>query len=290
MQVVQVGRRVERSKIAVGQKRVRGGDLQPARQHGLEGVARGDVLLDAPNVILESLVGIGRDRRRKARHVVELERRRRTRLGQAREPAFDSVRRCVEESSQLGLARVVRHFHVRDDRGAVVEIVEDEERVGDHEHGVGQAAIVGRGVGKMLDRSHDVVAEIPHGPAGKARQAGHRDRGMPPQRAADVLQRGDVAVDHVPTRGRRPPRALAVSVSEHFSRVGGQKRVSGPPLAALQRLQKKSVRPPVELGEGGHRRVAVEHHLPRHGHHPARGASALGEGREAGGHCGAATR
>ena len=53
MEVVEVRCGIEGAKVPVGEKRVRRRHLEPARQHGLKGVAGRDVLLDAAHVRLE---------------------------------------------------------------------------------------------------------------------------------------------------------------------------------------------------------------------------------------------
>ena len=59
------------------------------------------------------------------------------------------------------------------DRQLVVEVVEDEQDVGDHQRQVGQAERIGVGRAERLDRAHQVVAEQADGATGERRQAGH---------------------------------------------------------------------------------------------------------------------
>ena len=57
VEVVQIRRRIERAEVAVGEERIGRGQVDPAAQHRLEGVARGDVLLDPAHVRLERSSG-----------------------------------------------------------------------------------------------------------------------------------------------------------------------------------------------------------------------------------------
>ena len=202
------------------------------------------------------------------------------------DPVLDPRLGRGEEPPQLGVVRVGGHLDVGDDGGAIVQVVEHQQRVGHHHDGVGQVAVVGRRVGERLDRPHDVVAQIAHGAAGEARQPGHVHRRMPAEQAAQVLERGHVGLDDAPAVAGGPARARAPAIAEHLARIGRQEGVPGPALAALERLEQEAVRPAVELGEGGDRRVAVEHDLAGHRHHRAALAGAGGERVEGGGHRG----
>ena len=83
-----------------------------------------------------------------------------------------------------------------------------------------------------------------------------------------MLERGDILLHDTPAGGGGPSRALAAAIAEHLSRVGREKGVAGPSLAALEGLEQESVGTAVELRKGGHGRVAVEHDLPCHRNHP----------------------
>ena len=77
-----------------------------------------------------------------------------------------------------------------------------------------------------------------------------------------------------------PAGALAAPVAEDLPGIGCQEGVTRPALSALQRLEEKAVRAPMQLGEGGDGSIAVEDYLPGDRHHPA-GAGPLGEDLEA---------
>ena len=64
VEIVEVGSGVEGAEIAIGEERVRRRQIDPAGQHRLEGVARGDVLLDPAHVVLKLLVWVGSGRSR----------------------------------------------------------------------------------------------------------------------------------------------------------------------------------------------------------------------------------
>ena len=91
VQIVQVRRRIERPEVAVGEKRIRRRHLEPAGEHGLKGVAGGDVLLDPAHVVLEPLVGVGRDGAAEAAAARSRPAARRARLGQTRRASRRSV-------------------------------------------------------------------------------------------------------------------------------------------------------------------------------------------------------
>ena len=63
---------------------------------------------------------------------------------------------------------------VREDRDRVLEVVEDDEHVGEHQRHVGQPQRVGTGLAERLDRAHQVVAEEPDRAAGERRRVGQR--------------------------------------------------------------------------------------------------------------------
>ncbi len=227
---------------------------------------------------------------REAGGVDEGKRPGRTRLCQTGQPHVDRRLRFVKQPAQEGVAGLRGHFHVRDDSRAVIKIVEHQEGVGDHEDGVGQLAVVRWRVGQVLDGPHDVVAQVPHGAPGETRKPWHLHGRMPPQRPAQMLERCDVALHHLPAGGGSPPGALAAAIAEHLAGIRGQKCVAGPSLTPLQRLEEKTVWSAVQLGERGDGRVAVENDLPGNRQHAAAGTGPLGERREALAHCGAATR
>ena len=56
----------------------------------------------------------------------------------------------------------------------MLEVVEDDEHVGEHQRHVGQPERVGVGLAERLDGAHEVVAEEADRAAGERRQVGQR--------------------------------------------------------------------------------------------------------------------
>src|SRR5512134_3632066 len=110
---------------------------------------------------------------------------------------------------------------------------------------------------------------------------------MPAHDGREVVERGHVVFGQGPTAVGGPALAAPASIAEYLARLGGEEGVPGPALPSLERLQQEAVGPPVQLGEGGDRSVAVEHDLSGHRYHAA--AARLLSERGEGGHCGAAT-
>ena len=81
---------------------------------------------------------------------------------------------------------------------------------------------------------------------------------------------------------------LAAAIAIDLTGVRRQEGVAGPALSSFERLEEKTVRSPMQLGERRHRRIAVQNDLAGHRHHSS-GAGALGEELEARGHWGPAT-
>ncbi len=71
---------------------------------------------------------------------------------------------------QLCLGEVGIHQHVLDQRHALAPVVVGGQLTDHGYDGVGMTEVVGRHVGKVLDLSYDVVAEVPHDPAVERRE------------------------------------------------------------------------------------------------------------------------
>ena len=170
--------------------------------------------------------------------------------GAASRPTHSSMRASagVEEPAQLGVVGLRRYLDVRDDRGAIVQIVQHQQRVGHHHDGVGQVAVVRRRVGQRLDGAHDVVAEESDRAAGEPRQPRHHP---PADGAAGAARCSSGAMSPRPRASprRRPAGARAAAVAEHFARIGREEGVPGPALAALERLEQEAVRPRCSLAK-----------------------------------------
>jgi hypothetical protein len=101
MEIVKIGRRVQRPQVAIRQKRIRCGQVQSPGKDGLKGVSGGDVLPDPAHVVLEAAIRVGTGGRRQLRHRFDLERAYRYRCGQALEPAFDPGAGAIVQPAHL---------------------------------------------------------------------------------------------------------------------------------------------------------------------------------------------
>ena len=141
------------------------------------------------------------------------------------------------------------------------EIVEHQQGVDHHHHGIGKMAIVGGGVRERLDRPHHVVAPEADRAPGERRQTGDLERSIGAQQLGQVRERRFFSFPSHPRAIIQQPLDHATMVAIHRRRFGGQERVSCPALAALERFEQEAVRAPLQLGERGDRRVAIEHDL-----------------------------
>ena len=103
---------------------------------------------------------------------------------------------------------------MRQDEDAVLQVVEDDEGVGEHEHGLGEAVGVGRGLGQALEVGGGVVGDVADGPAVEAGDALDGHGPVARKLALDDFERvhravvfdGDAAVGGSPTiRGSPAP-------------------------------------------------------------------------------------
>ena len=127
----------------------------------------------------------------------------------------------------------------------MLEVVEDDEAVGEHEREVGQPELVGVGVAERLDRAHEVVAEEADGPARERRQVAQRRLAV----AADLA------------RGELVGVALVAQRPAHDGTwAQADERVAPDALALLGRLEQEGGRGGVgaaQLEERRDRRLAV---------------------------------
>src|SRR5690606_31394068 len=138
-------------------------DGQPLAGHDLEGVARGDVLLDPAHRVLER--GPGRAARERGVRDGRLQRERRG-AGTRAQGADDVVQpatRLVEAASQLRLRGRVRDVDGRDRVRAAEQVVDGEDDVREEEKRFGQAEVVGRARGQPLEVADDIVADVADG-------------------------------------------------------------------------------------------------------------------------------
>ena len=92
------------------------------------------------------------------------------------------------------------------DQQTVAQVVEDEQRVGEHEYGVGQPKVVVRRRRQPLHVTNHVVREVADGTALEAGQARHGHRGKLAQQPAQRLERIAIgqALGPVPAPQRDP--------------------------------------------------------------------------------------
>jgi hypothetical protein len=136
--------------------------------HDLEGIAGVHVLDDPRDHRLEALP---RHVRAEGRALARGRRRDlRDRPGQQRPRLGDRRERVGVGGVDLAVVGV----DVDEDRDRVLEVVEDDEHVGEHQRHVGQPDDVGVRVAQGLDRAHEVVAEEPDRAAGERRRLGER--------------------------------------------------------------------------------------------------------------------
>ena len=231
---VHVGRRVDRAQAAVDRERLGRGGRRPAlRRHDLEGVAGVDVLDDPRHHRLERL----------ARHV-GLELRLGPGLGgrarqRAGEPLADLADRLLRA---LVGGLVLVDVGVGEDRHRVLEVVEGDDDVGQHERHVGQADRVGVDGRQALDGAHAVVAEE----ADRAAREGDRLVGRRLPEAADLGRRQRVRVAAV---GQAP--------AHHLARLVADERPAADALALLGRLEQEGRAGAAQLQERADRRLAV---------------------------------
>ena len=269
-EVKQVRRRIERPQIAVQEQGIhRDHRLLAARQHGLERVARPDILEDPRHVPLERLPRVGRRGRDSRRGVGQRERCEVVPGAQAADDLVEPrLRRFVQPESAAGRG-AARHLHGRHDDRPAEQIVDDDQRIGDHHHGVGEVERVRRGVGQALDGPHQVVAEVAHGAAREAGQPGNGHGGKLPHPLGEVSDRVVGLAGALPGGVPSPALDRRASVAPHLPGLGPEEGVASPALAAHQRLQEERERRPGHLHERRQRGISIQHHLAHERDHPA---------------------
>ena len=187
-----------------------------------------------------------------------------------------------------GDARLVQpgHRHHHDGLG---DVVEHDHLVVEGEGQIGHLAVVGRGVGQVLEVADRVVAGVSDRTAtegGQLRQMDRPDRlDLPPK----LVQRV-VAIELAGDQRRRParrnprigigrhPAAVGLDLEE---RLGGQETVASHFLAADDALEQASAASGVDLVEGADRSERIAHQPPVDGHQLGAGGQTL-EGLEVG--------
>ena len=217
---VHVRARVDRPQPAVDRERLDRHRRRPAlRGDHLVGVAGVDVLDDPRDHRLELL----------ARHV-RLKRRQRRgpapggRAGRGTGPASrQRTSAIVSSAARVGRLEVVVGVDVGEHRDRVLEVVEHDQRVGQHQRQVGHADRVGVRLAERLDGAHEVVGEHADRAAGERRQVRER--------------RG---VEAVELRGGERVRVAGIAErpAQHLARAEADERVA-PDAALVGRLEQE---------------------------------------------------
>ena len=238
---VHVGAGVDRAQAAVDREGLDGHGGRPALGgHDLEGVSGVDVLDDALHHAFEL----------RPRHV-RLERghlpRRLPRSARGTGPASRSHLGDRARGRRVGALDVGLgvEIGVGEDRDRVLEVVEDDQRVGEHQRHVGQPERIGLGVAERLHGAHEVIAEEAHRAAGERRRVGHRRLAE----AGDVLGRERVRI-----------AAVAERPAQHRARAKADERPAPHPLTLLGGLEQErglARRERAQLQERRHRRLAI---------------------------------
>ena len=248
---------------AVDRERLRGHlRLEALRQDDLIDVARGDVLLGRPHLLLEALarvVGPHVERvPRLAAHVRQA----------PLELALEKLNLRARELIQRFEIVVGRDPGVRDDQNPVLDVVERQHRIEQHEPGIVGAVGAGAEIAQhRLEPRRRAVAEIADRAAREPRQLRHEGR---PEIGHQVPQR----VDERPIAFRRAAAALdrraPLARPENQEGIFAEKRIPADVLAPFDALQQERVvRVLGDLQERGDRREQIGHDLLAHGHERA---------------------
>ena len=148
------------------------------------------------------------------------------------------------------------------DLDRVADVVEDDERVGDHEDGVVHPAFrMGALRQPLLEVADHVIAEETHGPAAEARKPAHGDGPVPGEKLLQDRQ-GIAPVGELHEVAVAADLHLLGLHADDGQGVGAQEGVTAPLLAALDALQQEGVGALPDLQEGRHRRLLVGEDLP----------------------------
>ena len=230
------------------------------RQHHLEGIARGDVVLGARDRRQEALAGEARLEMRLV-HGFGAQR-----LRIAGAAVAQAVGQRVEASAGaregLRLARVGMHDQVQ----PALEVVEHRDFLAEHQQDVGRAELVGIGVGAqarldVLDALEAEPADQAAAEAGQARQARHRMLGA---QAFDLGER----VGHLARLHRLAVLADSQAVAAEAEDAPGWQaddRIAAEALAALDGFEQVGMRPVGELEVDRQRGVEVGQDLAHDG-------------------------
>ncbi len=228
-QVVHVGRWVDGAQGAVdGDGMGVGGALEALGDLHLVDVAGDNVLLAALHLAQEVLLlGVGDDG-------LLADGRRLDGVGDGGEGVGQALHQLVDAPAGLAVGGldIAVEAAVGDDLDGVLEVVEDEDGVGEHEQGLGEGLRVGVGDGDArLEVAGDLVGEEADGAAGEAREA--------------VLDGGQGEARELLFDLQQGVGALVGTgvgaTAEDAVGLGADEAVAGQPLAALDGLEEEGV-------------------------------------------------
>jgi hypothetical protein len=136
------------------------------------------------------------------------------------------------------------------DRGGLPHVVDDDDRLRQHEPEIGHAGLVRVRVGHAFDEAHPVVADHADRAAEEARQlrALERDRAQRGELRAQELERV-AGRAHAFDAAVLFPLHVGAARAEQRARAGADEAESAPLLAALDRLEQEARVSVVELAE-----------------------------------------
>ncbi len=237
------------------------------RQHGLIDIARRDVLLDRPHARLVHVAcQVGPQLRRPAR------RRTRCRRQAALELAFQELDLRARELVERRQILVRGHPRVRDDQNPVLDVIEREHRVEQHEArvvcrcggwrlGAGGRVVPGSSFPRItkdwLEHHRCVVSDKSNGAARETRQIGHIRRA---EFGHQPAQHGHERFAGLRRHARALDDRLPAARTEDEERVFSEEGVPRDLLAALHALEEKRIVGVLgDLQKRGDRREQVRH-------------------------------
>jgi hypothetical protein len=242
-----------------------GGHLgfEPLRQHHLIHVARRDVFLPLADLFLELLARVVRP------HV---ERRRLVGPRRHREIAFE----LAFEELDLGAGELVQRLEVvvgpdarvGDDQDPVLDVIESEHRVEQHEAGlVGAVAAVAKIAEHRLEPRGGTVAQVADGAPGEAREIWNEGRAEVGHQPAQRLDERAIALRH---HAAALQRQAAVVRAQDQERILSQEGVPAHVLASFDAFEEERVVGVLgDLQERRDRRQQIGDDFLAHGHERA---------------------
>ena len=265
-----VGRRIHETQRAIDVERIPAErPFLAAREHHLDHVARGDVLLRAIDV--RGVLRVGHvERAGPESHGLRFlpAQRLREELLDAIEPRDGGLPRGIGCAAGAG--------RVRDDRDAAAKTIEDEPRLRQQKNGFhGFRALPGRNHDRRV--MPDGVVPHPSDRASakrrrrreRARVLSGRDAAFHPAQREHFAQRAERVGGRRRLRETRPAPGRDGSRSrfddsQRLAHVRREDRVATPDLASLDALQEEALPSAIDLRERGERRLEIGEHLAPH--------------------------